>query len=83
MGKHRMGFTLTLIVGTIGSIAAIAAGGFWLWASLVDVPNDIDNIIKILQWVSRLNSYAAMAAGTAAICGLIVLLIGRAPAYWS
>ena len=78
-----MGFTLTMIVGTVGSIAAILAAGFWLWSSLVHVPDDIDNFISVLQWVSRLNSYGAMAASVAAVCGLMVLWFGRQPAYLS
>ena len=60
-----MGFTQTMIVGTVGSIAAILAAGFWLRASRVHVPDDIDNIINIisaLQSASQLNSYAAKAA---------------------
>ena len=75
-----MGFTLTKIVGTVGSSAAILAAVFWFWASRVHVPNDIDNIISVLQWVSLLNSFAALAASVAAICGLIVLWFGRQPA---
>ncbi len=78
-----MGFTLTSIVATVGSFGAILAAIFWQWASLVHVPNDIDNIVSVLQWVSRLNSYGAMGASLAAVCGLIALWFGRAPAYWS
>ncbi len=78
-----MGFTLTMIVGTVGSIAAILAAGFWWWASRVHVPDNIDNFISELQWVSRLNSHGAMAASVAAVCGLMVLWFGRQPAYLS
>ena len=78
-----MSFTLTMIVGTVGSIAAILAAGFWFWASLVRFPDDIDNIIGALRRASRLNSFAAMAASIAAGCGLIVLWFGREPAYLS
>ena len=76
-----MGFTQTMIVGTVGSIAAILAAFFWLRASSVHVPDDIDNIISALQSASQLNSYAARAASVAAVCGLIVLWFGREPAY--
>ncbi len=76
-----MGFTLTKIVGTVGGIAAVTAAVFWFWASSVHVPDDIDNFISVLQWVSRLNSYAAFATGVAAVCGMIVLWFGRQSAY--
>ena len=78
-----MGFTLTMIVGTVGSVAAILAATFWLWASFVHVPDDMDKFISALQWASRLNSYGAMAASIAAVCGLTVLWFGRQPAYLS
>ena len=72
-----MSFTLTFVVGTVGSIAAIAAAFFWLWASRIRVPNDIDNFIGVLQRVSKLNAYGALAASVAALCGLLVLWFGR------
>ena len=78
-----MGFTLTKIVGTVGSIAAGLAAIFWFWASSVHAPDDIDNFISALQWASRLNSYAAAATGVAAVCGMIVLWFGRQPAYYA
>ncbi len=81
--SFKMSFMLTMIVGTVGGIAAITAAVFWFWASSVDVPNDIDKIIGALQWASQLNSYAAMTAGVAAVCGSIVLWFGREPAYYS
>ncbi len=78
-----MSFTLTFVVGTMGSIAAIAAAIFWLWGSRIHVPNDIDNFIGVLQRVSRLNAYGAIAASLAAICGLLVLWFGRQVSYLS
>ena len=81
--SFKMSFMLTKIVGTVGGIVAITAAVFWFWASSVPVPEDTDNFINVLQWVSRLNSYAAAAAGVAAVCGMIVLWFGRQPAYYS
>ncbi len=81
--SFKMSFMLTMIVGTVGGIAAITAAVFWFWASSVPVPDDNDNFISVLQWVSRLNSYAAFATGVAAICALIVLWFGRQRAYYS
>ncbi len=76
-----MSFTLTFVVGTVGSIAAIAAAIFWLRASLTHVPDDINNFIGVLQRVSKLNACAAFAASVAAFCGLLVLWFGRQVSY--
>jgi len=78
-----MSFTLTTVVGSVGTIAALLAAIFWLWASLVHVPDNVDTFIAALQWASRLNSYGAMAASVAAICGMIVLWFGRHPVYYA
>jgi hypothetical protein len=44
------------IVTAVGLVASLAAAGFWLWASLIDVPNNIDTIVGDLQRVGRLNA---------------------------
>jgi ethanolamine transporter EutH len=60
--------TINNVVALIGVIASLLAGGFWLWASIVDVPNNIDTIVGELQRISRINASAAVAATIAAIC---------------
>ncbi len=59
------------IITGIGAVAAGVAAIFWFWASIATVPDNIDTIIVELQWISRLNAYAAMAAGIGAVCGLV------------
>jgi hypothetical protein len=55
-------------VTSIGLVASLAAAGFWLWASLIDVPNNIDTIVGELQRIGRVNAWAASAALIAAVC---------------
>ena len=78
-----MGFKLTMIVGSVGGLASLAAAIFWFWASRIHVPDDIDTFINVLQRVSTLNSYGAFAASIAAVCGMLVFWFGRQPAYFS
>jgi hypothetical protein len=61
-------------INWIGALAALAAAGLWFWASLIEVPNNQDTFIEQLQRISRLNAYAAAAAGVAAICAALALV---------
>jgi hypothetical protein len=56
------------IVASVGLFASLAAAGFWLWGSLIEVPDNIDTIVGELQRVGRLNAWAAIAALMAALC---------------
>jgi hypothetical protein len=56
------------IVTSVGLVASLAAAGFWLWGSILEVPDNIDTIVGELQRIGRLNAWAAMAALVAAIC---------------
>ena len=87
--KMMMTFIQTMIVGSMGGLAALTAAGFgfWaafagfrLWASFTRVPHDIDNRIRVLHLISKLNSFSAIAAGISAICILLVALFGTYPA---
>ena len=55
-------------VSGLGVVASVVAASFWLWASRVTVPDNIDTFIAALQRASRLNSYGAAAASMAALC---------------
>jgi hypothetical protein len=59
---------LLKIVTTVGLLASLAAAGFWLWGSLIEIPDNIDTIVSELQRVGRLNAWAALAALIAALC---------------
>jgi hypothetical protein len=37
------------IVTSVGLLASLAAAGFWLWAYLIEVPDNIDTIVGGLQ----------------------------------
>jgi hypothetical protein len=56
------------IITSVGLVASLAAAGFWLWGSLIEVPNNIDTIVGELQRIGRLNAWAALAALVAALC---------------
>jgi hypothetical protein len=60
------------IVTSVGLVASLAAAGFWLWGSLIEVPNNIDTIVSELQRIGRLNGWAALAALVAALCAAYV-----------
>ena len=64
--------TFDIFVSGIGALAALVAAGFWISASLVNVPDNIDTFIAALQRASRRSSYAAFSAAVAAICGAIL-----------
>ena len=52
----------------IGLVASLAAAIFWLWGSLISVPDNIDTIVGELQRIGRVNAWAALAALAAAVC---------------
>jgi hypothetical protein len=56
------------IVTLVGLLASLAAAAYWLWASLIEVPDNIDTIVGELQRIGRLNAWAALAALIAALC---------------
>jgi hypothetical protein len=56
------------IVTSVGLVASLVAAGFWLWGSLIAVPDNIDTIVAELQRIGRLNAWAALAALVAALC---------------
>jgi hypothetical protein len=64
------------IVSGLGAIASAASAFWWLRASLVSVPANIDTIIKVLQQVSAMNAYAAGATGLGAICAVVLFTRG-------
>jgi len=58
---------IDIFVGVVGAVSTLAAAGFWLYASLLEVPDNVDIIVRELQRINRWNSYAAMAAFVAAL----------------
>ncbi len=60
--------TINVVVAGVGVVASLLAAVFWLWASLLSVPDNIDTFIGVLQRASRLNAYGAGAAAVAALC---------------
>jgi hypothetical protein len=60
---------IDLVVGIFGVATSFGAAAFWLWASLIDVPDNIDTFINALQQAGQINSWAAMSACAAALCG--------------
>jgi hypothetical protein len=56
------------IVGVVGFSSSLAAAFLWLYASVQEVPDNIDRFIGELNRISRLNAYAAVAAAVAALC---------------
>jgi hypothetical protein len=55
-------------IAAVGAVSSLGAAGFWLWASLLPVPNNQDTFIEALQLSSRINAIAAICASAAAIC---------------
>jgi hypothetical protein len=60
---------LDIIVGILGVLSTFMAGVFWLWVSLIPVPDNLDTFIGDLQRISQINAYGAGCACVAAICG--------------
>lgn len=67
----------TRLIGGVGAVAAIAAAGFWFWASVLPVPDNLDTFIPELQRISRISALGAAAAGVAAVCTSIVFWRSR------
>lgn len=59
---------LDKIVSSVGLISSLVAAVFWLWASLVKVPDNIDTFVHKLQRIGGLNAIAAGSACFAALC---------------
>jgi hypothetical protein len=57
-------------VMAIGAAASACAAGFWLWASLIPVPDNQDTFIAVLQQTAGLNAIAAGCAAVASLCGV-------------
>lgn len=55
-------------VAAVGALSSIGAAVFWLWASLIPVPDNQDTFIGALQRASRFNAVAAACAAVASVC---------------
>jgi hypothetical protein len=64
---------LEKVIGIVGVIAALAAAGLWLRASVLKVPDNLDTIVGELQRMGRWNAWAAFASFVAALCGAYAL----------
>ena len=62
---------MAVCVKIVGGLSSLTAAILWLYASMLNAPDNIDTFIGELQQISRLNSYAALAAGVAAFCGVL------------
>ena len=60
--------TIDKIIGTVGALSSILAAAFWLRSALIDVPDNIDTIVRELQRIGWWNSAAAQAAVIASLC---------------
>ena len=60
--------TINTAVSGLGVVAGVVAAYWWLRASLVDMPDNIDTFIAALQLASRFNAYGATAAVVGALC---------------
>ena len=69
---------LDLIVSGAGVLTTLIAAYWWLRASLVEVPDNINTFIGELQKASRLNAYGAMAAVGAAVGAALCAAYGFA-----
>jgi hypothetical protein len=56
------------VVGIAGGLSSLTAAVLWWYASVLEVPDNIDTFIRELQRISQWNSYAAMASGVTAVC---------------
>ena len=55
-------------VAGVGALSSLGAAGFWFWASVITVPDNMDTFITALQRISRINAIAAACAAMAALC---------------
>lgn len=69
---------MNMAFDAIGALTALIAAGFWLWASLIKVPENPNIFISVLQNIGRLNAYAAFAASVSALCGMLSFLSNTA-----
>jgi hypothetical protein len=60
--------TIDKILGGIGAASSLLAAAFWLRSAVIDVPDNIDTIVRELQRIGWWNSAAALAAVVASIC---------------
>jgi hypothetical protein len=65
---NRVVNSLNYIAGIGGVLSSFAAAFLWWYASVLEVPDNIDTFIEALQEISRWNSRAAIASGIAAVC---------------
>ena len=66
--------TTDIVISGLAALFALLASLFWLGASRIRVPANMDTFIDVLQRVSRLNARAAFAAFLAAFCATILFL---------
>jgi hypothetical protein len=66
---------LDTLVRRLGAIAMAIAAGLWLWASFVQVSDDIATAQTQFQWMAELNRYGSAAAVVAAICAMVLFLL--------
>jgi hypothetical protein len=59
-------------VAGVGFLSSIGAAVFWLWASVIPVPNNQEAFTVVLQRISGINAIAAMCAALASICAAYV-----------
>ena len=62
------------IIGSIGIVAFVAAGGLGLWASPVEVPDNFDAFIGKIQRGSRVNAWTASATIVGSLCAVIMFI---------
>jgi hypothetical protein len=62
------------IIGSIGTVAFIAAGGLGLWASAVEVPDNFDAFIAKVQRGSRVNAWVASATMVGSLCAVVMFV---------
>lgn len=78
-GAAMPGPTIRKFLSVASGLAAFTAAGLGLAGASRQVPDNIDTFILVLHEISVWNSWAAMAAGVAALCSLLVSLSRRAP----
>jgi hypothetical protein len=69
-----MNQVLLTTIGGIAVLASVLAAGLWFWASMLEVPDNIDTFIAALQRIGHINAWAAFAAGIAATCAAFIWL---------
>src|SRR3546814_18396674 len=76
-GGPSMSIDYSLAVKLAASVLAVLAAGFWLWASLITVPDNVDTFISVLQRIGKLNAYGALSASFAAARGVLLIWLER------